>query len=85
MTYGTQTYAQAIAKTVQIARDLAHEIDAVPNLELLLGPQLTVVLLKATKMNGTGLAKWCEIQRRAIMFTNQMARRRGATLVQREP
>ena len=65
VTYGTQAYAQAIAKTVQIARDLACQIDATPNLELLLGPQLTVVLFKATNLKGPELAEWCEVQRRS--------------------
>ncbi|MEZ7812392.1 MAG: aminotransferase class V-fold PLP-dependent enzyme [Paracoccaceae bacterium] len=65
VTYGTQAYELAIAKTIQIARDLAQEIDEAPNLELLLGPQLTVILFKAAKMRGPELAQWCEAQRRS--------------------
>ena len=65
VTYGTQAYEKAIARTVEIARDLARGIDAAPNLELLLGPQLTVILFKAANMNGPELAEWCEVQRRS--------------------
>jgi glutamate/tyrosine decarboxylase-like PLP-dependent enzyme len=65
VTYGTQAYELAIAKTIQIARDLAQEIDEAPNLELLLRPQLTVILFKAAKMRGPELAQWCEAQRRS--------------------
>ena len=65
VTYGTLAYEKAIAKTVQIANELASAIDQCPKLELVLGPQLTVILFKAATMNGRELADWCESQRRS--------------------
>ena len=65
VTYGTLAYEQAISKTIQIAQELADDIDKAPNLELLLGPQLTVILFKPVNVKGPALAQWCEAQRRS--------------------
>ena len=65
VTYGTLAYEQAISKTIQVAHELAGQIDKAPNLELLLGPQLTVILFKPVNVKGPALAQWCEAQRRS--------------------
>ena len=65
VTYGTLAYEQAISKTIQIAQELADEIDKAPNLKLLLGPQLTVILFKPVNVKGPALEQWCEAQRRS--------------------
>ena len=65
VTYGTLAYERAISKTMLIAQELADQIDKAPNLELLLGPQLTVILFKPVNVKGSALAEWCEAQRRS--------------------
>ena len=64
-TYGTDAYAQAIARTRQIAQSIADGIAQMPGLELILGPQLTVILFRAPDVSDQKLAEWAEIQRRS--------------------
>jgi len=64
VTYGTQAYATAIEQTRQIAQTIANGIDQMAGLELMLGPQLTVILFRPTERNSVEIDAWCETQRR---------------------
>ncbi|KIN61129.1 L-2,4-diaminobutyrate decarboxylase [Sulfitobacter noctilucae] len=64
-TYGTDAYRQAIARTRQIAAEIAAGIEATPGLELILGPQLTVILFSPSTLSDDALAEWAEAQRRS--------------------
>jgi len=63
--YGSAAYARAIRKTHEIAQALADGIEAMDGLELILGPQLTVILFKAPHMPDQGLHDWAETHRRS--------------------
>jgi len=65
VTYGTRAYAHAISRTCEIAREIATGIDAMDGLELVLGPQVTVILFKASKMSDEEIEIWAETQRRS--------------------
>lgn len=62
--HGTEAYTQAVARTRLVAEDLAQGIDAMSGLELLLGPQLTVILFKPTGMSEAAMTAWAETRRR---------------------
>ena len=62
--YGSHTYSTAIKKTLQIANKIAEEIKNINDLELILGPQLTVILFRALKLSEEELYKWSEKHRR---------------------
>ena len=62
--YGSQAYSTAIKKTIQIANKIAEEIKNINELELILGPQLTVILFRALKLSEEELYKWSEKHRR---------------------
>ncbi|MEM1152279.1 MAG: aminotransferase class V-fold PLP-dependent enzyme [Pseudomonadota bacterium] len=64
-THGTQSYADAITKTRHVAEAVAKGIDTMPWLELLLGPQLTVLLFKPREMSEDTMATWAENHRRS--------------------
>lgn len=64
-TYGTEAYAQAIATTRALSQRLADGIDAMDGLELILGPQLTVILFRATNRTDEEVEAWAETQRRS--------------------
>lgn len=63
--YGAEAYGAAVRQTRQIAAEIAQGIDATDGLELVLGPQLTVVLFRATGRSRSEIADWAEEQRRA--------------------
>ncbi len=65
VTYGTNAYAAAIDQTMVIAQTIADGIDRMDGLELVLGPQLTVILFRATDMNPDQIDTWAEMQRRS--------------------
>jgi len=65
VTHGTGAYARAIARTIATARQIADGIAATDGLELLLGPQLTVILFRATAMTDSDMDAWAEIHRRS--------------------
>ena len=54
----------AIKKTIQVANTIAEEIKNINDLELILGPQLTVILFRALKLSEKELYKWSEKHRR---------------------
>lgn len=63
--YGTDAYAKAMEQTITIANAIADGIRAQDGLELVLGPQLTVILFKSTCLNPTEVDEWAEKQRRS--------------------
>ncbi|MBW4983214.1 aminotransferase class V-fold PLP-dependent enzyme [Mameliella sp. CS4] len=63
--HGTDAYAKAIATTRQVAEDIAKGIDAMPGLDLLLGPQLTVILFRPKNMDEAQMIAWGELHRRS--------------------
>ncbi|KMW58801.1 Aromatic-L-amino-acid decarboxylase [Candidatus Rhodobacter oscarellae] len=64
-THGSRAYGEAIATTLRIARDIAEGIDAMPGLELTLGPQLTVILFRPHAMSDAEMEVWAETHRRS--------------------
>ncbi len=64
-THGTKAYAQAIAQTRAIAEDLADRIAAAPWLDLLLGPNLTVILFRPKGKTEDEMIRWAEEHRRS--------------------
>ena len=62
--YGSHSYSTAIKKTLQIANIIAKEIKNNDDLELILGPQLTVILFSSLRLSDNELYKWSEKQRR---------------------
>ena len=65
VSYGTDAYATAIDQTVSIANTIAEGIKAQDGLELVLGPQLTVILFITTHLSTTEVDDWAEKQRRS--------------------
>lgn len=63
--HGTAAYGQAIAQTRRIAEQIAEGIDATQGLELLLGPQLTVILFCVPEMGEEEMIAWAESHRRS--------------------
>lgn len=64
-THGTDAYEAAITRTRAIAEQVAEGIAAHPGLELILGPQLTVVLFRAPGVNEPDMIAWAERHRRS--------------------
>ncbi|MCI5112176.1 MAG: aminotransferase class V-fold PLP-dependent enzyme [Marivita sp.] len=65
VTHGTKAYAQAIAHTRAIAEDLADRIAAARWLDLLLGPNLTVILFRPKGKTEDEMIRWAEEHRRS--------------------
>lgn len=63
-THGTDAYSEAISQTRMIAEKVARGIAAHPRLDLILGPQLTVVLFRAPGIDEPEMIAWAERQRR---------------------
>lgn len=63
--HGTRAYAAAIARTRSVADQIAAGIDALPGLELILGPQLTVILFRPVGMDEAQMVAWAEAHRRS--------------------
>ena len=63
--HGTEAYGKAIAGTLRTAREIADGIASTPGLELLLGPQLTVILFRPTAMSERTMEAWAEVHRRS--------------------
>jgi glutamate/tyrosine decarboxylase-like PLP-dependent enzyme len=64
-THGKQAYARAIARTREIAAEIARGIEDMPGLELILGPQLTVILFRAVGLTEPQMMAWAEKHRRS--------------------
>ncbi len=59
-TYGTDAYAKAMELTLATARSFAAEVKRRPSLELLLEPDLSVVLFRRTDLSVEDTKRWCE-------------------------
>lgn len=64
-THGTGAYGRAIAATLDTAREIADGIVAMPELDLVLGPQLSVILFRPSKMSDVAMDQWAETHRRS--------------------
>jgi len=62
--YGSRNYEKAIKQTLKIATQIADGITETKNLELVLGPQLSVVLFRSLKLSKSELYSWSETHRR---------------------
>jgi aromatic-L-amino-acid/L-tryptophan decarboxylase len=56
--HGTDAYTTAVEQTLEIARDAARQIDAAPHVELILEPELTVVLWRRPGWTASDYATW---------------------------
>ena len=65
VTYGSRAYAKAIDQTQSIALAIAKGIDEMKGLDLILGPQLTVILFRATARCDSEVDEWSEANRRS--------------------
>ncbi len=63
--HGTDAYRMAIDATLQTTQDIAEQIDADPNLELLIPPSLSVILFRKPKMSRAEMEDWSEAKMRA--------------------
>ncbi len=59
-THGTDRYVEAVEKTLQIARDVAAGIAASEHFDLLMAPELSVVLFDRPGWSDADYAAWCE-------------------------
>jgi glutamate/tyrosine decarboxylase-like PLP-dependent enzyme len=57
-TYGTDAYRQAVEAVLALTRETAEEIERHPDLELLLDPELSVVLFRRTGWAGEDYESW---------------------------
>lgn len=64
-THGTKAYGDAIAATIEIAHEIADGIERTEGLDLLLGPQLSVVLFRPVGMSEDDMVNWAETHRRS--------------------
>ena len=64
-THGAAAYGDAIAQCLAISQKIADGINAMPHLDLLLGPQLSVILFKPTGMDAAAMDAWAESKRRS--------------------
>ena len=58
--HGTDAYRDAIERTLAIAKDAARQIDAAPHLELILEPELTVVVFRRIGWGPAEYQAWSE-------------------------
>ena len=63
--YGERAYATAIRQTLDTAGKIAEGIAATDGLDLVLGPQLSVLLFRAVSHDAGALAAWAETNRRS--------------------
>ena len=61
-THGTAAYADAIETTLRVAREGARLVDAAPHLELLLEPELSIVLFRRTGWDAARYQAWSDDQ-----------------------
>ena len=59
-TYGTDAYRDAVEQTLQVAWDGAKEIAAAPHLELLMEPELSVVLFTRKGWGPAEYQRWSD-------------------------
>ncbi|MGA9715910.1 MAG: pyridoxal-dependent decarboxylase, partial [Aeromicrobium sp.] len=59
-THGTDRYREAIEKTLSTAREVAAGIDAIAHLDLLVAPELSVVMFDRPGWDAADYASWCD-------------------------
>ena len=59
-TYGTKAYADAVETVLQLARDAADDIRSRPELELVLDPEVTVVVFRRKGWDDNDYTTWCD-------------------------
>jgi glutamate/tyrosine decarboxylase-like PLP-dependent enzyme len=64
-TYGTDAYAEAVESTLDVARRFAADVDARDGFELLLDPQLSVVLFTVDSWDEARYSAWSRSRARA--------------------
>ncbi len=64
-TYGTDAYAEAVTRTLRTAWQFAADVAARPYCELLLEPQLSVVLFRRTGWGVDAYRSWSDVHARA--------------------
>ena len=57
-THGTRAYAQAVEDTLQLTRDVAELIQGMPHVELVLEPELSVVLFRRIGWGHDDYERW---------------------------
>lgn len=62
-TYGTAKYSDAVEQGLSITQEIAARIDAAPHLELLIKPELSVVLFKRVDWPADQMLEWSEHHR----------------------
>ena len=58
-------YGAAVARTIEIAKEIADGIRNTDGLDLLLGPQLTVILFRPKNLSDATMDAWAEVHRRS--------------------
>lgn len=64
-THGSDAYGAAIASTIATAQKLADGIALTEGLDLILGPQLSVILFRPKNMSDSQMERWAEENRRS--------------------
>jgi len=64
-TYGTDAYVDAVETTLRVARAFAAEVERRDGFELLVEPQLTIVLFAVTGWSDARLDEWSQSRARA--------------------
>ncbi len=67
-TYGSDAYTAAVEETLRLARWFADQVDADPRFELLLHPQLSVVMFRHAGWSAEDYAAWTASRARAGRF-----------------
>ena len=87
-TYGTDAYAAAIETTLRTARDGARLVDEAEHLELILEPELSIVLFRRPGWTAADYQSWSDEQLRrgeAFVTPTTWQGRDGVALVHRQP
>ena len=87
-TYGTDAYATAIETTLQTTRAGARLVDEADHLELILEPELSIVLFRRPGWTASDYQAWSDEllrARRSIRDAHHLGRRDRAALVHRQP
>lgn len=63
--HGADAYGRAIDQTLRIAEQIAAGIAGMDGLELILGPQLSVILFRPKRMSDAEMDAWAERNRRS--------------------
>ena len=87
-TYGTRRYGEAVEATLALTVDAAALIRAAPHLELVLEPELSVVVFRRRRLGAGGLPRVERPgprRRHRLRGAHHLGRRDGAALLLREP